>query len=394
MGRHRLDPGSALATSPCPATESVQRNKRSESCVGLKAFIQSTGVWSRLGGQHPGSSGWTDSKFEVITQIRFDLATETDASGATCYRPTNLQPVYKVTSKVFAIDWQPAEQVSTCCEQEKQRWTAAVYTHECRHVSDDHEVVQRRNTGMANFVASDSAFLVCGVRESAARNTLKARISNEVNASFQAVLDESDQLMTDFHNSPEGASPTLDCRKCESCQTASVGAPASANASPLNQDMCCSFGLPCGNGCDAVCCAEGETCVDGQCQCPEICRADECCSDGGPCCRSGDGTAIGCCPADYNCGHDLTCCCDARTGPFDVCCHNISGCCVSSSHPVCCAGSPNFCCPAGTVCCGAGQCCFASDAEVTAEGERSATPESGSVPGIVAGGSVQHQDAP
>jgi hypothetical protein len=387
IARSHLQSGDAFATSPCPATESVQRNKVNGSCDAVKAHIQSAGVWSRLGGQHPGSSGWTDSKFETIPQIRFDLVPETDSSGnVTCYRPANLKPVYKVTSKVFAIDWQPTEQLSTCCEQERQRWTQAVYTHECHHVADDHGVVERRNAGMANFVATDNAFQICGVRESSARNTLKALISTEVNQSFQAVLDESDQLLADFHNSPEGAAPNLDCRKCQTCQSAAVGAASVPDASPLSQDMCCAFGLPCGNGCDAVCCAEGESCVDGQCQCPEICRADECCSDGGPCCRDSGGTAVGCCPANYNCGTDLTCCCDARQGPFDVCCP-AGGCCISTSHPVCCSGNPNFCCPTGTVCCGQGLCCPASAAEARSESESEATPSVESVPGILASGS-------
>jgi hypothetical protein len=399
VGRPVLRTDEAKATSPCPAAESTNNNKQTGSCDTVKSYIQSTGVWSRLGGNHPTKSGWTDSKFEVITQIRFDLVSETDPfTNQTCYRPANLEPVYKVTSKVYQINWQPSEPLSTCCEQERQRWTSAVYTHECRHVSDDHGIVQQRNTGMANFVSTDQSFRICGVRESTARNQLKAMIRNEANQGFEALQDDADQLAENFHNSPEGAEPGLDCRKCQSCaQVASVGA-TSEMPIALQQDMCCANGQPpCGNGCDAVCCAEGEECIDGQCQCPIACREDECCHELGECCLDSAGVPLGCCPANYNCGiTERECCCDARQFPFDICCP-AGGCCISSTHPVCCAGAPfgvgNFCCFPGTECCvigGTPSCCPPGgfDAARSAEGE--ATPTAEPVPAIPAGGSTAH----
>ena len=380
----------AAATSPCPAAETTNNNKQTGSCDSVKSYIASTGVWSRFDGNHPGKSGWTDSKFEVITQIRFDLASETDPfnNNQVCYRPINLEPVYKVTSKVYQINWQPSETLSSCCEQEKQRWTAAVYTHECRHVSDDHGVVERRNTGMANFVSTDDAFKICGVRESTARNQLKARIRNEANQGFEDLQAEADQLATDFHNSPEGAEPGLDCRKCQSCaQIASVGATSEVPIA-LQQEMCCTNGEPpCGTGCDAVCCADGESCLDGQCQCPEPCVDSQCCDDGGTCCHDDASNPVGCCQAGTNCAVNLTCCCLAGDFPFDLCCP-AGGCCISTSHPVCCPGSPNFCCPEGSVCCGQGQCCFASTADEARSAEGEATPTAEPVRGIPAGGSV------
>jgi hypothetical protein len=368
----------------CPPVSALAQNKKSGTCDTVADYMLATGVKGKTSGYHPGYAGWTEAVFDR-DRPTFEVVSFTVDSDI-CFKPVNIEPNFRVKQDWFGIDWTSGFAHSTCCQQERNRWTAAIQAHECHHIADNLTAVAEFNDKNYDGYLYSTACRSNGFNEAKARKRFETEIKAYVAEDLPLLRQRSKELADAFHASPDGGQITINCNKCDACTTASIGDQALAFA----PDMCCAFGPPCGTGCDAECCAEGESCIDGQCQCPQACRPDECCDAAGACCYDDGGTPLGCCPAGYGCSNDPTRCCE---GDFNIACP-AGGCCRAPDYPTCCAGAPlgvpyNFCCPDGYACCndgGQGGCCPVGSFSAERSGESKQTPTPEIVEPLIAGG--------
>ncbi len=151
------------------------------------------------------------------------------------------------------------------------------------------------------------------------------------------------------------------CRKPGDCCSKFCG--------PANQfgrqycDLCPDDGLPCGAG---SCCDRGESCLNGEC-CANSCGDGPgavCCADGQTCIQefNGNGYDYSCCDSTLACNDNTVCCSGGDTCVLGGCCTpqnvcnqqccgagtscTLDGCCESP----CVAGQNSYCCESFQTC--------------------------------------------